>query len=279
MKPVKAIILAAGNGSRLSPLTDNTPKCLLDISGTTILEYQLVMLAGCGIKEVVLVGGFCVEKLTKFAKRYVAIHGLDLKLKVVNNREYKRTNNLYSLWLAKDEMTSDFLVLNGDNVFARETLIRVLEEQDYDVSLAIHRHEKYDNEDMKVRIVGDRVVDISKQVDNDIADGESIGLRIFRNGGVAAFRQALDRAVIEDRQRNQYFVKAIAHLIETGCNVGYVDVSSYLYLELDFHEDLSHIRIAASDMMIQSNLLYSNLTRTFIHEFYPYSAARLNQAV
>lgn len=279
MNPVKAIILAAGNGSRLSPLTDNTPKCLLDISGSTILEYQLVMLAGCGIKEVVLVGGFCVEKLTEFARRYVTMHGLDIKLTVITNREYKKTNNLYSLWLAKDEMTSDFIVLNADNVFARDTLIRVLDEQRFDVSLAIHRHDRYDNEDMKVRIFGDRVVEISKQVDNHLADGESIGLRIFRNGGVTAFRQALDRAMMEDRMRNQYFVKAIGHLIETGCNVGYVDVSSNLYLELDFHEDLKHIRMAASDMMMQSILLNSNLTRSFIHEFYPYGAARFNQAV
>jgi choline kinase len=271
---MKAIILAAGQGKRLLPLTQDTPKSLLNISGTTILEYQLVALASSGIKEVVLIGGFRVDKLKDYAERYIALHGLDLKLKVITNKEYDITNNLYSLWLAKDEMTTDFAVINGDNVFDRKALLKMIQHREFSASLAIHKNPGYDDEDMKVKLHGEQVIEISKKINNYEAHGESIGMRIFRGRGVAAFRYALDMAMIEDVQRSAYLVSAIQHMIDMGDNVGYVDVTEYKYGELDFFEDLKNLELEMSDMMKQSLMLHTNPAGIYASQFRPYPAKK-----
>ncbi|MBL7960803.1 phosphocholine cytidylyltransferase family protein [bacterium] len=275
---MKAIILAAGQGKRLLPLTQDTPKTLLNISGTTILEYQLVTLASCNVKEVVLVGGFRVDKLKDYADRYIALHGLDLKLKVINNKDYAITNNLYSLWLAKDEMTSDFLVINGDNVFDRRAIVKMIQQKDITAAVAIHKNPGYDDEDMKVRIAGSNVVEISKGIDNLAANGESIGLRLFRGKGVAAFKYAMDIAMIEDVKRNAYFVRAIQHMIDMGHNVGFTDVTEFKYGELDFFEDLKNLEIEMSGMMKQSIMMHTNPASLYAVSLQPYRAAGMKKA-
>ena len=275
---MKAIILAAGQGKRLLPLTQDTPKTLLNISGTTILEYQLVTLASCNVKEVVLVGGFRVDKLKDYAERYIALHGLDLKLKVINNKDYAITNNLYSLWLAKDEMTSDFLVINGDNVFDRRAIVKMIQQKDITAAVAIHKNPSYDDEDMKVRIVGSNVVEISKGIDNLAASGESIGLRLFRGKGVAAFKYAMDLAMIEDIKRNAFFVRAIQHMIDMGHNVGFVEVTEYKYGELDFFEDLKSLEIEMSGMMKQTIKMHTNPASLYAISLQPYRASGMKKA-
>ena len=275
---MKAIILAAGQGKRLLPLTQDTPKTLLNISGTTILEYQLVTLASCNVKEVVLVGGFRVDKLKDYAERYISLHGLDLKLKVINNKDYAITNNLYSLWLAKDEMNSDFLVINGDNVFDRRAIVKMIQQKDITAAVAIHKNPSYDDEDMKVRIVGSNVVEISKGIDNLAASGESIGLRLFRGKGVAAFKYAMDLAMIEDVKRNAFFVRAIQHMIDMGHNVSYVEVTEFKYGELDFFEDLKSLEIDMSAMMKQTIMMHTNPASLYAISLQPYRASGMKKA-
>lgn len=259
---MKAIILAAGQGSRLLPLTQETPKCLLNVAGMTILEYQLVTLHSVGIKDVVLIGGFRVDKLRDYALQYVAAHGLDMRLKIINNREYHVTNNLYSLWLARDEMNSDFVVINGDNVFERKALQKVLHHTTQTASVAIHKNPTYDNEDMKIRLVGNRVVEISKQINSFEAHGESIGLRAFRGAGVNAFKYGMDMAMIEDVRRKAYFVNAIQHMIDGGHQVEYVDVTEFKYGELDFPEDLKKLDVEMSGMMKQAIMTHAPRVRS-----------------
>jgi choline kinase len=275
---MKAIILAAGQGKRLLPLTQDTPKTLLNISGMTILEYQLVTLASCNVKEVVLIGGFRVDKLKSYAERYIALHGLDLNLKVINNKDYAITNNLYSLWLAKDEMNSDFLVINGDNVFDRRAIVKALQQKDVTAAVAIHKNPSYDDEDMKVRITGSNVVEISKGIDNLQASGESIGLRLFRGKGVAAFKYAMDLAMIEDVNRNAFFVRAIQHMIDMGHNVGYVEVTEYKYGELDFFEDLKNLEVDMAGMMKQTILMHTNPASLYAISLQPYRASGMKKA-
>lgn len=275
---MKAFILAAGQGSRLLPLTSETPKTLLNISGTTILEYQLVTLASCGIHEVVIIGGFRMDKLREAAERYVALHGLNLTLKFIHNKEYDRTNNLFSLWLAREEMTGDFVVINGDNVFDRRTLIRSMAVKDASVIMAIHRNPSYDDEDMKVRIAGDRVIEVSKKIDNQIASGESIGLRVFRGPGVEGFRHAMDMEMLEDVERKAFFVKAIQYMIDHSHEVAYADVTEYQYGELDFHEDLKDLQLTMSGMMLQTIMLYTNPAGVYAQGFKVYGNAALKRA-
>ena len=111
---MRVIILAAGKGERLRPLTDNKPKCLVSIKNKPLIEYQLKIFDSLGIKSITLVGGYLYEKL-KYLSREIIV-----------NKEYYRTNMLYSLFCSIDMIKDDVLICYGDSIFSKETLKSVL---------------------------------------------------------------------------------------------------------------------------------------------------------
>src|SRR5437762_3294655 len=111
---MKVIFLSAGRGSRMMPLTKNTPKPLLDVgNGMTIIESQLNSIAECGgIEEVIFVIGYRAEQIEAKLKGHVKV-----PVRFIYNPFYDMSNNLISLWLACSEMDQDFIVINGDDIF------------------------------------------------------------------------------------------------------------------------------------------------------------------
>src|ERR1051325_9364423 len=108
---MKAVILAAGGGSRLAPLTDDRPKVLVEVAGRSFLHRQLDLLARAGIasKDVVIVGGYRVDRVRD------AVAGTDCTI-VVNER-FQPWNNFYSLAVAERALAgSDFVQLDGDTI-------------------------------------------------------------------------------------------------------------------------------------------------------------------
>ena len=119
----KAIILSAGQGRRLLPLTENKPKCLLAIAGRAILQWQLDALLEAGIEEISVITGFrsdLVEQLLR--SEYPDITGIE----VIYNPFFNVSDNLASCWLARSSMDSDFLLINGDTIFEHSVLNCVL---------------------------------------------------------------------------------------------------------------------------------------------------------
>ena len=94
----KAIILSAGQGRRLSPLTDTRPKCLIDLSGKSVLHWQLLHLRAAGVKEVVVVTGFGAEAVEEEIEQLALT---DLKVRTLFNPFYGLTDNLATCWLAR----------------------------------------------------------------------------------------------------------------------------------------------------------------------------------
>ena len=110
---MQGLILAAGQGTRLQPLTNNLPKCLVEIAGKSILEYQLASLDKVGIRECVVVIGFLGSKVKdRFGPRFG-----NISLSYVPNLHFQKTNNLYSLWLGSQHIVRDMLLLEGDILF------------------------------------------------------------------------------------------------------------------------------------------------------------------
>ena len=110
---MRGLILAAGQGTRLQPLTNNLPKCLVEIAGKPILEYQLESLDKVGIHECAVVIGFLGDKVKHlFGPRFG-----NLSLSYISNIHFKETNNIYSLWLASQYMVDDIILLEGDILF------------------------------------------------------------------------------------------------------------------------------------------------------------------
>ena len=128
---MKAIILAAGMGTRLRPITNSLPKCLVPVNSKPILEHQFEALLLAGIRDVVLVVGHLAELLVnKYGSSYGGIN-----IHYVENRRYDRTNNIFSLWLAREHLNSQVLLLEGDLVFEPELLKRLTQTAEPDVAI------------------------------------------------------------------------------------------------------------------------------------------------
>jgi choline kinase len=110
---MKAVILAAGQGTRLRPLTNYLPKCLVQVHGKPLLQYTLESLDHIGIQHcVIVVGHLCEQVQHQFGSRF-----RDMLLTYVVNERYMLTNNLYSLWLTRHELDDDILLLECDLLF------------------------------------------------------------------------------------------------------------------------------------------------------------------
>ena len=128
---MKAIILAAGKGTRLRPITSSLPKCLVPVNSKPILEHQLEALLTAGVRDVILVVGYLSELVSD---RYGTRYG-DMNIHYLQNHLYDCTNNIYSLWLARQHLDSQALLLEGDLVFEPELLQRLAQAPERDVAI------------------------------------------------------------------------------------------------------------------------------------------------
>jgi choline kinase len=145
---MKAIILSAGQGRRLLPLTRAVPKCLIRVQGErSILEHQLRALAECGVERATVMTGFASERVEEALAR-MQVDGLAVRTQY--NPVYATTDNLITAWLGRDQMDEDFVLLNGDTLFESEVLRRLLAAEPAPISIAVDRKPYYDDDDMKV---------------------------------------------------------------------------------------------------------------------------------
>jgi len=237
---LKAIILSAGQGSRLLPLTATSPKCLIDFSGRPLLEWQLRSLAQAGVREAAVVTGFAAEQVEHALE---GLSGLGMKLRTVFNPFYALADNLASCWMARGEMMGDFLILNGDTLIEPGVAARVVEgAPTAPITVTIDRKADYDADDMKVHTEGDRLLAIGKTLTADVVNGESIGFLRFSPEGGAAFVAEIDRAVHTEVGLKRWYLSAVDHIAKTEGIVGVRSIEGLDWGELDFPADLERNR-------------------------------------
>jgi choline kinase len=238
---MRAIILSAGQGRRLLPLTADTPKCLLPVDGgRPVLEFQLEALARCGVRSVTVMVGFRAEKVEEFISRRPV---RDLEVQTCYNPFVETTDNLVTCWLARCEMMEDFVLLNGDTIFQTEVLRRVLATGGAPVVIAIDRKAEYVDDDMKVTL-GEgqtRLRAVGKTIPSPHIDGESIGLMAFRGTGVEAFRTTLDRAIRNPKALHKWYLEVIDTMAGSML-VRPVSIEGLWWTEIDSPADLIQAR-------------------------------------
>lgn len=236
MNAVKAIILSAGQGRRLLPLTENSPKCLLPVADHPVLAWQIDALFAAGIDEIIIVAGFQVGQIETLLQERYANHG---DIRIVFNPFYEVADNLASCWLARDAMNGDFLLLNGDTVIEPALVTQVLNSPVAPITLSVDFKKSYDADDMKVQLNDDGwVKQVSKIVPPDQIDAESIGLIYFREKGAACFSQALEAALRHPAELKSWYLSIIDKLAGQHL-VNSCSVSGYRWCEIDFIEDLA----------------------------------------
>jgi choline kinase len=240
----KAIILSAGQGSRLGHLVDDRPKCLIEFGGRTLLDRQLDTLAANGVGEAVVVTGFHDDMVNAS----VARRSGGPKVRTIYNPFYKVADNLGTLFMAREELTGDGLVWNGDTLVSDALMAKVVGNDRAGICVTIDRKDGYDEDDMKVVVEGDgRLRAIGKRISKGV-NGESIGLLAFRSGGAERFREAIERDIRAPEGTTIWYLRVIHHLAETS-EVWTFDINGEEWGEVDFPEDVERARelVAAWD--------------------------------
>jgi L-glutamine-phosphate cytidylyltransferase len=231
---MKAVILSAGQGSRLLPLTAERPKCLLPLGPKSLIEWQIDVLARCGVDEIVVVVGFRAALVEALLAKLVRP---GLRIRTLFNPFYNVADNLGSCWLARHEMAGDFLLLNGDTLFETAVLQRLLASPPAPITVTIDRKAGYDADDMKVHLDGTRLLEIGKTLPPARTDGESIGLLSFRGAGPALFVDAVDRALRVSEGLKSFYLKVIDQLAKSQ-RVETATIEGLAWGEVDYPADL-----------------------------------------
>jgi choline kinase len=229
---VKAIILAAGVGKRLWPITQERPKCLIELGGRSLLARTLEGLAGVGAKEAVIVVGYKQEMIRAAAGK--GLFGVSVRYLV--NDQYRR-GSITSLWLARTELDDDVLIMDADVLFHRHLLRRLMDSA-APSALLMDETVKQQTEECMVVVQGGRVIALTKRMPEryDLA-GEGVGfLKLARQDAdelIRSLRAHVDRGELdmeyEDGLR-EFFGRA---------RVGFERIGGLPWVEIDFPEDVT----------------------------------------
>lgn len=192
---MNAVILAAGKGARLRGAAGDIPKCLAQVGGISLIERQIIALRACGIDDIIAVIGFCGESVRQ-------VCGPDIEY--IENPIFFRTSSLYSLWLARKRLEEGFVVLNSD-VLIHPQLITDLMTARYEDALLVSYKDQttppFGDEEMKVIVRSGLVVDISKSISPEDADGENVGIVKFGRAGSALLNRQIGHLISKGSQR------------------------------------------------------------------------------
>ena len=226
---MRGIILAAGKGSRLNGTAGDKPKCLVEAGGVTLLERQIQALQHAGIEDITVVVGCQAERVRMRCGHSVSY---------VENARFAETNSLFSLWMARALLYEGFVVLNCDVLFHPVLLDDLLTSRYEDALLLAYRepHQPaFGDEEMKVKVRCGRVVDMSKTMDPEEADGENLGIVKFGPSGAAALVEIMDRLVNAGDLR-AWAPKGFREFAQTRPLYA-IGTRGYPWIEIDFPED------------------------------------------
>lgn len=225
-----AIILAAGRGHRLGALTEREPKCFLRVGPLTLLEHQLEALRRFGVSPAVVVAGYRSELVAgRVAGRAL----------LVENSRHAATNSLYSLWLARAHADDGFVLLNADVLFDPEVLRRVLDSP-YPQAFAVERRSRFEAEEMKVELEGDRIRAMSKTLEPERSHAENLGVLKFSAAGARVLFSMMEELLAAGGE--QQFCPYAFNALADDLPLHAVPVEDLPWVEIDFLEDLQRAR-------------------------------------
>jgi choline kinase len=224
---MKGIILAAGRGARLNGGNNEMPKCLVTLGGETLLSRNVRLLRNAGIDEVVVVIGCAADTVRRTCSGVT----------FVENARFAQTNSLYSLWLARPLLTEGFVVMNCDVLVHPQLVGDLLSARHEDALLLAYRDEdtEYGDEEMKVRVRCGRVVDISKTMDPNEADGENLGIVKFGAEGARLLVDEMD-ALVAAGNHKAWVPRAFKAFAERR-PLHAIGTRGFPWTEIDFPED------------------------------------------
>lgn len=229
---MKAIILCAGQGRRLLPYTEFSPKCLLSLNNKHFIEWQIDALHEVGVNQIIAVIGYAALRIESILnKRY------GNKVEFIYNPFYEIADNLASCWVAREHFCDDFILLNGDTLFEPSIITKLLETEQFPITLATDRKQKYDDDDMKVITADSRLISVGKKLPMEQVNGESIGAMHFNPTGAQLFKDTINNLIYLPESLQKWYLSIIDQLA-TQEKVGVCSIHGLDWTEVDFVQDL-----------------------------------------
>jgi len=232
---MQCVILAAGTATRLRPLTNETPKCLLPIGQEPMLERIVNAVLHAHVRDFTIVLGFEQQKIRDFiAERFPS-----LSVRFIVNMEYAQTNNAYSLLMARGSVAGNGLLLLDSDILFDETIITLLLASGHQSCLAVRTIGEIGDEEIKVRInPAHEILEIGKHVALASTYGESIGIEKFSPEAAHILFHTLQKRVITENRVNEYYEASFQEMIDGGSMIFAEDVGVRRCMEVDTVDDL-----------------------------------------
>lgn len=231
----KAVILSAGQGKRLLPLTEQRPKCLLPFNGRTVVEWQIACLAANGVRDVTVVTGFH-DQAVEAALRARPDDGVTVRC--LFNPFFEVADNVGSCYMARDLMRGqDFVLINGDTLFHPDLFARAVAQAKGPITVTVDCKDRYDADDMKVQHDGERLLMIGKTLTAEQSNAESIGMLFFKGEGGALFADALGTALRQPDGLKRWYLSVIDALAKQH-HVHIASIQGYEWCEVDYPKDV-----------------------------------------
>jgi choline kinase len=237
----KCVILAAGTSTRLRPLTDSMPKCLLKVGGKILLERTIEHVLTAGMTEIAIVVGYRAEMIREFVHQRFPRQ----RIRCILNPNFAHTNNAYSLLLARrfledknENVNDDLLLLDSDILFSMKLLPYFLQIKAKN-KIAVRVSGEHNEEEIQVGIDPEGNINfIGKKPNLMKIPGESIGIELFSADVAAKCFAGIERRVREGTGKSEFYEAAFQEMIDEGVVPKAVDVSNFPSIEIDTPEDL-----------------------------------------
>lgn len=222
---MKAIILAAGVSSRLLPRTEVVPKCLLELHGKKLLDYQLASIGACGIDDVIIILGHMGDTIREAANGRAGFAEFP---------GFMETNNLYTLHHCRDLLDDDCLILFADVLLA-DGALRKLSESKEDFALLVDTTRVLPGT-MRILTDDGGITDLGGHIPPEAGEGNFVGIAKFSARGAGALKHELEAMVDEGGHEQEYFVQALPRLAARGESIAPVEIG-LAWLEIDDEAD------------------------------------------
>ncbi len=239
---MKLIIIAAGSGKRLWPLTKNTPKSLILLDdGTTILERQILNAVKSKLfNEIIIIVGYKYEQIEAKIVHYKD----DIDISTVYNPFFDVSNSLISVWAASNRMIEDdFMITNGDNIFRDNVFADINTTNPEIIQLTVSKKEIYDEDDMKVIFENGRFSKVSKEIPVEEASCESVGLALVKGDKTRRlFVSKILKMIKSKKHLDSYWHEIFNTLSNDLINIETKEIDNQHWQEIDFHPDVNLLK-------------------------------------
>ena len=245
------MILSAGMGTRLMPLTKEIPKPLLEINGMTLLERMIINCMNVGINEFIVIVGYNKEKVIELAPELEEKHSISIK--IVENERFDVTNTSVSTYLAsknlEGEKADDFILINGDNVVDPQIIADIAKREN--TSLIIDNYKQLNEESFKLiienetfnedkTIANGTIKEIGKGININSSTGEFIGVSKVAKNDIPKFNKILKELIGDDEQNYYDFAYKTLSKISP---IDFVLTNGLKWTEIDDHNDWKQAQI------------------------------------